>query len=408
MIDWKGEKFNPIGSRFEAGPEMIGFGPLLKKALEGDPHVSHFYREGYSDKAFEIILKKVIELKGRKVYENISSSSEDHLYLWDDACIEICLTKSKMTRINAISYNESIIAICKEVAELFTAPVKKGYVFAITKGQSGLQLTRIGYAGSPIERGNYTEEVCRDYDYIIEDLQSKDPTGRVIILDGVAGTGKTFITRSILMDVSKAMFVIVPPNMVSSIGGPELLPLLLRTKEDYGKRGPIVFILEDADQCLAPRESDNISSISAILNLGDGILGTLFDVRIIATTNAKVKDIDRAILRDMRLSKRISVQPLLYDHANKIYKRIFKDDTKELPRPTIERDAKSSGFGMSNSNETKKSTFTLAEIYKLARDTGWKPVKSEETDTSGNSLTPPEYVVDIEDENDLFGKEYMG
>src|SRR5258708_3533746 len=124
MIDWKGEKFNPIGSRFEAGPEMIGFGPLLKKALEGGPHVSHFYREGYSDKAFEIILKKVIELKGRKVYENISSSSEDHLYLWDDACIEICLTKSKMTTINAISSNESIITISKEVADLFTPPVK--------------------------------------------------------------------------------------------------------------------------------------------------------------------------------------------------------------------------------------------------------------------------------------------
>jgi SpoVK/Ycf46/Vps4 family AAA+-type ATPase len=173
------------------------------------------------------------------------------------------------------------------------------------------------------------------------------------------------------------MFVIVPPNMIASMGGPELLPLLLKTKEDYGKKGPIVLILEDADQCLAPRHETDPSSISTILNLGDGIFGSLFDMRIIATTNAKAKEIDTAIVRDMRLSKRITVDHLPYELADKIYKRLLKDDKKDFPIPVVEEN------GMKPREGKKK--FSLATVYKTARLAGWKSdimdkIESETTD----------------------------
>lgn len=383
MIDWKNLKINysSIGHRFEVSPESVGISALLKKSLEGETGcVSHFYQEGYSDKAFETMLKKIADLKGRKVYENISILSEEHLFAWGDAFVEITNTKSKLMTINVVSTNETITAACKEVAAMFSAPAKKGYVFAITKNAHGLGLTRIGYAGSTVEKNNYTESVQKDYDYIIEDLRAKDPTGRIVILDGPPGTGKTYLIRGILMDVPRAMFVIVPPNMIASIGGPELLPLLLRTREDYGKKGPTVLILEDADQCLAPRQSDNISAISSILNLGDGIFGSLFDVRIVATTNGKAKELDVAITRDMRLSKRISINPFAYDEANRVYKRIFKDDSKELPKPMVSDH--NMRFG---SHETEQKLFSLAQIYKLARNNGWKPEKSEEPTSDSKS-----------------------
>lgn len=399
MIDWEKLKmnYNAIGRRSEISPEAIGLAPLIKSIIEKNEEgcVSHFYAEGYSDKAFEVLSKKIEDLKGRKIYERIIRSMRDHLYIWNDAFVQIS-TSSKMMTINAISTNDAITAACKEVATMFTATAKKGYVFAITRGSSGLQLTRIGYAGSSLEKNNYTDDVCRDYDYVVEDLQSPDPSGRIIILDGPPGCGKTFMIRGILMDAAKAMFVIVPPNMIASIGGPELIPLLLRTKEDYGKKGPIVLILEDADQCLAPRESDNISAISSILNLGDGIFGSLFDVRIIATTNAKAKDLDRAITRDMRLSKRMSLLPFNYNNADKIYKRIFNDKTKELPKPApVERDM------MKPANE--KNSFTLAEIYKLARDNGWRPAKSN-TEEPTNLVRPSfeeDYPEDMDYDNEV-------
>lgn len=375
MINWKELKINysTIGSRFEVSPEAVGMAPLIRRALESPDAapVSHLYQEGYSDKAFEIMLKKIVDLKGKKIYENFTAITEEHFYVWDNAFVEVSYSRSKLMTIHAVSADETITAACKEVAKMFATPAKKGYVFAITRGHQGLQLTRIGYAGCKVEKNNYTDAVGSDYDYVIEDLNSKDPTGRIVILDGPPGTGKTHLIRGVLMDVPKAMFIIVPPNMISSIGGPELIPLLLRTKEDYGKKGPIILVLEDADQCLAPRQSDNISSISSILNLGDGIFGSLFDVRIIATTNGKAKDLDEGIVRDMRLSKRISIGTVPYENANQIYKRILKDQAVEMPKPAItDRNM------MKPMNE--KRSYSLAEIYKLARNNGWKPAPAEE------------------------------
>jgi hypothetical protein len=393
MIDWKDFDCAPLGFRFDASVDSIGLGPLFKKILEtGSGTLTKLYKEGYSDTAFDFLQKRIAELNGKKIYEN-NTKDIHFIYRWDDAFLDLIYSKAKYISIHLASCNDAVSEMCKNAITMFSINPKKGYVFAITKSSGGsLVITRIGYAGTPLERGNYTEDVCKDYDYIVEDLKSKDPSGRIIILDGEAGTGKTFLTKGILMDVPKAMFVIVPPTMVSSIGGPELLPLLLRTKEDYSKKGPVVLILEDADQCLAPRAADNMSSISSILNLGDGIFGSLFDIRIIATTNAKAKDIDKAITRDMRLSKRISVQAVPYKNANAIYQRILKDNTKELPIPVVDRSM------MRPTNE--KTTFTLAEIYKAARNTGWKPIvaETEEIASEDRLEEKPEFSIeDLED-----------
>jgi hypothetical protein len=54
---------------------------------------------------------------------------------------------------------------------------------------------------------------------------------------------------------------------------------------------PILFIIEDADDCLVPRGSGNVSTISSLLNYTDGIFGSMLDLRIIATTNAEKMEI---------------------------------------------------------------------------------------------------------------------
>lgn len=373
MINWKEVNAISIGRRFETSIDAIGLSPLFKSILENKNAgcLSKIYQEGYSEQDFSSIVNIFSDLKGRKVFEGLNHGSEEHMFVWDDAIIELTCNRAKTISVNSASVNNEITAAVKTLIKSFSTPAKKGFVFAITRGSSGLALTRIGYAGSPIERGNYTEDVIKDYDFVIDDLKSKDPTGRIVILEGSAGSGKTFYTRAILTDVPNALFVIVPPNMVSSLGGPELIPLLSRTKDDYGKSGSIILVLEDADAVLAPRAADNMSSISSILNMSDGILGSLFDIRIVATTNAKVKDFDKAIVRDMRLSKRVSFQPHSYKFANSIYKRLMKNNDKDMP-----------AFHNSEQDKMKpisdKNVYTLAEIYKQARNLGWKPEKMKE------------------------------
>ncbi len=77
---------------------------------------------------------------------------------------------------------------------------------------------------------------------------------------------------------------------------PEFLPLLLRVKDNHEK--PIILIIEDGDACLAPRKSDNISAITSLLNLSDGILGSIIDIKMIITPRIEEgKNINRVTFK---------------------------------------------------------------------------------------------------------------
>lgn len=364
-----------VGKRPEVGPEAIAANFLLEKVLrEGKGCIYNTYFNGYTDKKFEEFITILEARGGRRFAQTFyeGTVSGNSIYIWDHGMVEITIgTTNQITVTMWSSDQEFLLSLRKEFKTNFSEPTKQGFIFAIMKGSSGaLQLTRIGYAGTPLERRNYNKDVISDYDYVLKDLKSKDPSGRITILEGDPGTGKTYLVRSVLMDVPDAMFVLVPPTMVSSLGGPDLLPLLLRNKEDYGKKGPTVLVLEDADQCLVPRQGDNMSSISSILNLGDGIFGSLFDIRIVATTNARKAEMDPAIIRAGRLSKRIEVLPMNYDEANGIFQRL-------LPTATLPRIVEESSHSMRPTNSSKKSGYTLAEIYKAARDHGWEPTPKD-------------------------------
>jgi hypothetical protein len=351
----------------EMSIDALLFAPLVKQVIEsGKGKLTKFFGEGYSTKSIDDLVKVFVDLNGRIIYENVDNkTTSEYIFIWPDACVEVYSHHSiKTVGIQSISLNDEITKRCKEIGATFEKTSKKGYVFAITKAaNNALQMTRMGFAGVPLEKGNYPSKTISDYEAVIDDFKSKTPSGRLAILDGPPGTGKSYMVKAMLLDIPNAIFVVVPSNMVSSIGGPELIPLLLKTKQTQANSGPTILILEDADECLAPRASDNISSISSILQLGDGLFGSLFDVRIIATTNAQAKEIDRAITREGRLTKRISIGPVVYEDANRIFQRIIEKDTM-LPKP------ESTASGMRPKEEAK---FTLAEIYKAARNAGWKP-----------------------------------
>jgi ATPase family associated with various cellular activities (AAA) len=228
-----------------------------------------------------------------------------------------------------------------------TPEIVTGRVYIAVETNLGLTFKSLGIGGQPIERGNYSQTVLSEYDRIVRDLNSKSPAGRVSVLSGKPGTGKSYLVRGLLNDAAGSNCIILPPQLVTQLSGPSFLPALASfSDENPGKS--MVFFIEDADECLATRMGDNIGSISALLNLGDGIIGQLLDVRIVATTNAAHQDIDEAILRPGRLSASIQVGALSYDEAVGVYSRL---------RPGAEL--------------TPRKSYTLAEVYQLARADGW-------------------------------------
>jgi hypothetical protein len=226
---------------------------------------------------------------------------------------------------------------------------KKGYVFALAAGAMGYNLKRIGSAGTPLERGNYTAEVLQQYDHIVKDLQAENPCGRLVIMAGTPGSGKTFMARSLLADVPTAAFIVVPPHLVKDLGSPELIPALVSAK-DYGFTGSMVLVLEDADKVLVQRQAGDMAAISSLLNLGDGILGGVLDARILATTNAATIEMDPATRRPGRLCQYVNVGHLSPDHATQVVRRLTGQSDLKANQPV-----------------------TLAEIYQAARKYGWVP-----------------------------------
>ena len=143
--------------------------------------------------------------------------------------------------------------------------------------------------------------------------------------------------------------MIIPGAMVSSIGDPSLVPTLLELKEESGPQ-PIVLVIEDGDMAMTQRAADNMSAISALLNASSGIVGDLMDLRIIATTNAKKPQLEKALLRKGRLSAVVEVGPLSDMRANRVFERLTGDK-----------------------KEKYHSSASLANVYADAREAGWVP-----------------------------------
>ena len=151
-----------------------------------------------------------------------------------------------------------------------------------------------------------------------------------ILFSGQPGTGKTTFIQYLSQKYQDKKFVFIPSHVAEHIADPSFLSFVITELQNS------VLILEDSENLLMKRNDFNKThSTSTLLNLTDGLLSKLLNVKIISTQNM-VENIDDAFLRKGRLLLKANFLPLKKEQANLLAKNLNIDVTFDNDVPLSE------------------------------------------------------------------------
>jgi len=180
-----------------------------------------------------------------------------------------------------------------------------------------------------IVASNYNDSFKSAYDKTIQFFKAKE--GGLVLFSGAPGTGKSSIIMhfAYLADDLGKDIVIVPANFIDALASPSFLNFSIEELSDC------ILVLEDAENALLSRDTAQNASVSNILNLTDGILSTIMNIKIIATVNTDT-DLDEALFRKGRMKVEYYFDKLEVDKANALLKKLGHDGTVSEPHTLAE------------------------------------------------------------------------
>ena len=298
------------------------------------------------------IFKKLDEMGFVLIGEHL----DDHVFAKNDILVSVfnngyinAYSSSPMKNENVFESLNTLLKISEEIKN-------RAYVLEQTSG--GFNFRPYPINMRELIEENYMPSVSEQLPQLYAVVNSEDPFGRLAILEGAPGGGKTSLIRGMMNEFGKPKFVVVPPYLVSHLNSPSMISSLV-AEQAHDPR-PLVLVLEDADSCLVKRGGDNMSNISAVLNLADGILSDTLDIRMVATTNADRVDLDPALERNGRIGAYIQVPPLSMERAVSILGRLTNEEVppEELEEIIIRHATSERGFELTN--------MVLADVYAVA------------------------------------------
>lgn len=325
-------KYNPFESLLDdlfpgihvGNAEMV----ILKEKLKDFEKCTDFHTVGYSHKNNLLYEREACYFHPK--YEIFILTNEDLSNEYDEYIFESGLLKVVSVYYQSINENspQNIRHLFDEYLQKYVSTEAK--VSILLKETHGFVFKTHKIKPLPINLDTMYDDAFLPVHQHIKDSLTNEHKG-VVLLHGVAGSGKTNYIKWLTSQVPNKKFVFVPTNMIGYLTNPEFMSLLVDNKNS-------VLVLEDCENYIAERSIDNANTdvVSSILNIADGMLSDVLECQFICTFNSDISKIDQALLRKGRLIAEHKFKELSVEKANAYLQSIDKDITVDKPHSLAE------------------------------------------------------------------------